>query len=428
MTRATVRGGIFLLLTLLAPPTSPAHTDAAPAVTPPAALTVGHKWSGEERETIRSLSIGRLPSPPEDPSNRHSASLEAARLGERLFFDSRFSADGSVSCGTCHIPRLNFTDALPVALGMSETSRRSMPLFGAAHFPWLFWDGRKDSLWSQALGPPESQAEHGISRTRCAHLITDHYKVEYEKIFGPIPDFPEDICPPIARPDPLDKVAYGAWMSIPEQKRGEISTLFANMGKAIAAYVRLIVPGPSRFDLYAESVLNDEAATAARVFTGDEAEGLRLFVGAAGCINCHNGPLFTNGDFHDVDVPAVPGKDPDRGRADGITQVLADEFNCLGPHSDAGPGDCAELKYMDREAEKYVGFFKTPSLRNVAERPPFMHAGQFRTLRELLRFYRDESRGGDIIHRGLTDGQLDQIEAFLRTLSGPVTVDWSAAH
>jgi cytochrome c peroxidase len=217
-------------------------------------------------------------------------------------------------------------------------------------------------------------------------------------------------------------------MSIPERKRGEISTLFANMGKAIAAYVRLIVPGPSRFDLYAESVQNGDAATAARVFTRDEAEGLRLFIGAAGCTNCHNGPLFTNGDFHNVDTPPVPGKKPDRGRADGITQVLADEFNCLGPHSDAGPGDCAELKYMDREGEKYVGFFKTPSLRNVAERPPFMHAGQFRSLRELLRFYRDESRGGDIIHRDLTEGQLDQVEAFLRTLSGPVTVDWSAAQ
>jgi cytochrome c peroxidase len=110
---------------------------------------------------------------------------------------------------------------------------------------------------------------------------------------------------------------------------------------------------------------------------------------------------------------------PDRGRADGIRKVLSDEFNCLGRYSDAGPQDCAELRFLDTDTGKYVGAFKTPTLRNVAERAPYMEAGQFTTLKEVLEFYR-QSKSHELGHGELSDEELSQIEAFLHTLSGPI--------
>ena len=97
-----------------------------------------------------------------------------------------------------------------------------------------------------------------------------------------------------------------------------------------------------------------------KTLTPDETAGLKLFIGKAKCTNCHNGPLFTNGDFHNTGVPTPPKMPPDLGRADGIRKVLLDEFNCLGKYSDAGSGDCAELRYMDTDTTKYSGAFKTP--------------------------------------------------------------------
>jgi len=153
--------------------------------------------------------------------------------------------------------------------------------------------------------------------------------------------------------------------------------------------------------------------------TAEEVNGLELFIGKARCTNCHSGPLFTNGDFHNTGVPAAPNTPPDRGRADGIRKVLSDEFSCFSRYSDAGPQDCAELRYLDVNIGKYVGAFKTPTLRNVAKRAPYMHAGQFGTLKEVLEFYR-QSKSHELGHGGLSDKELSQIEAFLRALSGPL--------
>lgn len=391
-------------------------------------------WSPDEARVLRSLWLESLPPLPADPSNAYEQRPGAVELGRKIFFDTRFSADGKVSCGTCHRPDYDFTDDLPLARGMGTTARRTMPLPGTAYFPWLFWDGRKDSLWAQALGPIEARLEHGISRTRCAHLISDHYRAEYEAVFGALPEFSEKVCPPLARPDPSDVEAFRAWQSMPKEKREQVTRVFVNMGKAVAAYVRRIVPGTSRFDRYVAAVVAGSPPTGDAALSEEETAGLRLFIGAAGCVNCHNGPLFTNAEFHAVGVPPRPGAEPDPGRAEGIPAVRDDAFNCLGPWSDAPSGDCAELRFMDTDAEKYRGAFKTPSLRNVATRPPYMHAGQFTTLAEVLRFYRDTAPSGaghggaghaahahaDLGHGNLTDRDLARLEAFLKTLSGGV--------
>ena len=374
-----------------------------------------HSWSKEEISVIRSLWIGSLPPLPKDPSNVYENNPKASDLGKRLFFDPRFSGNLQVSCATCHRPDMNFDDDLPLAHGMGSTSRRTMPLLGVAYNTWFFWDGRKDSLWSQALGPIESNVEHGFTRTAYAFLINKNYRSEYEEIFGKLPD----ITNAVATPATEDVVVLKTWVSMTPDKRDEVNRIYANMGKAIAAYMRTIVPGPSRFDRYAEALLKNDTVTMAASLNSEEVNGLRLFIGKAKCTNCHSGPLFTNSEFHNTGVP-TPAKMPyDKGRAEGIRKVLSDEFNCLGRYSDAGPHDCAELRFLDTKTDKYDGAFKTPTLRNVAERPPYMHAGQFTTLNEVLEFYR-QSESHELGHRTLRDEELRQLEAFLRSLNGPV--------
>jgi len=374
-----------------------------------------HGWNEGEVSVLRSLWIGSLPPLPKDPSNAYADNPKARAFGQKLFFDPRFSGNLKVSCATCHRPDMSFTDDLPLAHGMGSTTRRSMPLLGVAYNSWFFWDGRKDSLWSQALGPLESNVEHGFTRTACAYLISEYYRSEYEEIFGKMPD----ITNAVASPATEDIIVLKTWVSMAPAKKEAVNRIYANMGKAIAAYVRTIVPGPSRFDRYVKALFNNDMTALQESLTSMEINGLRLFIGKAKCTNCHGGPLFTNSDFHNTGVPTPAKMSPDKGRADGIKKVLSDEFNCLGSYSDAGPRDCAELRFVDTKTEKYVGAFKTPTLRNVAERAPYMHAGQFATLKEVLEFYR-QSKSHEINHGELTDEELSQLEAFLHTLSGPL--------
>ncbi|MEW6426894.1 MAG: cytochrome c peroxidase [Thermodesulfobacteriota bacterium] len=397
-------------------------TAAAPAI---AAHPTAHLWSEAEKATLLSLTLDALPPLPDDPSNRFDTDPRAATLGRRLFEDTRLSRNGKVACATCHIPDQSFTDHLPVSHGIADTRRRSMPLAGAAYSPWLFWDGRADSLWAQALGPIESPEEHGISRTRCAMLIKNHYQRAYEEIFGPLPDLPYADLESMARPAADDATIQVAWISMPLASREAITVIYANIGKAIAAFVRTIVHTPAPFDHYALAAATGDTPAMERLLATEAALGLKLFIGPAGCINCHNGPLFSNNDFHKVGIPDVTGLPKDMGRAEGILKVLTSEFNCTGRHSDAGPADCAELRFIDPDVTKYLGAFKTPSLRNVADRPPYMHAGQFMTLREVLVFYQKNAlreSGGrpDITHGRISDAEVGYLEAFLRTLSSPI--------
>jgi len=119
----------------------------------------------------------------------------------------------------------------------------------------------------------------------------------------------------------------------------------------------------------------------------NEVKGLRLFIGKAQCVSCHNGPLLTDQHFHNTGVPPRDIAQPDRGRAAATAKVAKDEFNCLGPFSDAKPQQCQELRFMVSDDPALEGAFKTPSLRDVVLRPPYMHAGQFTTLEEVVRHY-----------------------------------------
>ena len=153
------------------------------------------EWSAEERSVIASLSLSELGPLPPDPSNRVADDPRAVALGRAIFSDTRFSADGTVSCASCHLPDRQFQDDLPLGRGMGTTGRRTMPIAGMAYSPFLFWDGRKDSLWSQALGPMESPVEHGGDRTQYAHLVAKAYRAAYEELFGGLPDLADPATP-----------------------------------------------------------------------------------------------------------------------------------------------------------------------------------------------------------------------------------------
>jgi cytochrome c peroxidase len=382
-----------------------------------------HTWTEDEKAVLKSLWIKSLPPIPEDPSNKYSADPKAVAFGKKLFFDSRLSGNLKVSCATCHPQNMNFADNLPLAHGMGTTNRRTMPLVGLAYNTWLFWDGRKDSLWAQALGPIESAVEHGFTRTQCASVIIKHYKRDYEEIFGLLPMFSKRDLPPLAKPSPDEPSALKAWVSMPREKKEDVNRIYANMGKAIAAFVRTIIPTPSRFDYYVEAAVKNDPAAMMRAMTNDEVKGLRLFIGKARCTNCHSEPLFTNGEFHNIGLSQPENLPPDNGRSDAIAKVLSDEFNCMSDYSDAKRADCAELRFIDTATYKYIGAFKTPTLRNVAERAPYMHAGQIPTLRKVLEFYRDlkaEQKSAELEHGNLNDTELSQLESFLRTLSSPL--------
>lgn len=370
-------------------------------------------WTAEELALVQSLSLSELPSLRPDPSNRVADDQRAAELGRELFFDVRFSANGKVACATCHLPDRQFQDDFPLARGIGTTGRRTMPISGMAYAPFLFWDGRKDSLWAQALGPLESAVEHGGNRTRYAHIIAEHYSGKYETLFGPLPNlasFPAN-AGPVA--DPL---AAAAWQDMPEESRTAVSTVFANVGKAIAAYERTILPQQTRFDAWvAEPTFPDST-----LLSSDEVAGLRLFVGKGECVNCHNGPLLTDNYFHNTGVPQALGLPHDRGRAEGARFVLADEFNCLGRFSDAVEEDCAELRFMAAPGHDAERAFKTPSLRGASSRAPFMHAGQLATLDDVLAHYSAAPTApeghSELRAKAFTEEEKLQLSAFLATL------------
>ncbi len=379
------------------------------------------QWTDEEIDTLKSLWIGSLGQLPPDPSNAYADNPAAAELGQQLFFDTRFSGNGQVSCATCHQPDLAFTDGRAQSKGIGETRRSAPSLVGLSYSPWYFWDGRKDSQWAQALGPMEDANEHGGNRTQYAHLISENYREAYEAVFGALPDltsFPAS-AGPVA-----DAEASDAWRELSFEDRETVSRIYANMGKAIAAYQRHIQPGASRFDEYVQALLEGDKEKVKIALSTDEVAGLRLFMGKGSCTQCHNGPMLANNDFHSTGTPLSNGVFADRGRTDGMLEVIEDEFNCLSKYSDADPEACVELRFLPPNGSEFLGAFKTPTLRNVAETAPYMHAGQMATLEEVMDHYNEAPAGPhshtDLFELNLTDQELAQLVAYMKTLSGPV--------
>lgn len=388
------------------------------------------RWSAQEVATIASMRLKEAGERPVDISNAYEQRTEAAALGRALFNDTRLSKNGQVSCASCHFATGQFEDGRQFGKGVGIGQRRTMPVMGAAHSPFLFWDGRKDSAWSQALGPLEDPAEHGGNRVAFVKLVLDQYKPQYQAVFGPAPELGK--LPEGASPNGTD-AERAAWAALPATTRDGVNRVFANMGKAIAAYERNITYGESRFDQYAEATVRGDAR-GQESLTLQEVRGLRAFLNKGQCVTCHNGPLLTDHAFHNTGVPPIDPKNADRGRIEGLKKLLKDEFNCLGPYSDAKPEQCGELQFLSTNDASQLGAFRTPSLRNVAARAPYMHAGQFASLEQVLQHYatspkaaighselaRPDEKHSERQTIRLSAADIQDLAAFLGAVTGPV--------
>lgn len=336
-----------------------------------------------------------------DPTNRVADDPAAALLGQRLFFDPRLSANGEVSCATCHDPARAFTDGRRRAAGLAEGVRNTQGLLDIADLPWFTWDGRADSLWSQALHPFESPAEMGMPRAVLIERVRsiDQLRREYEAIFGPMPRCDEDA-------EAIDRA-------------------FSNLGKAIAAYERRLRTGPGPFDRHLARLRRGEARDRDD-FPDDAYRGMLLFAGRANCWRCHHGPSLSDGSFHSIGVPPLDGGLPhDRGRLDAIARLRSSPFNAAGRFSDDPSGPRALVTLSQTEEPSLWGAVRTPSLRNVARTGPYMREGQFQSLEEVILFYSTlegalaDHHGERVLEPlGLSDDEVADLAAFLRTLDG----------
>lgn len=252
--RPAVSAEVLAVAALLAAPAAPAAPagDSAPG---PA------EWTPRELRLIRSISLQSLGAPPFDASNRVADDERAARLGRRLFFDARLSLDGSISCATCHDPERAFTDGRPRSRGLGTTRRHAMTLVGSQYGAWFYWDGRRDSAWAQALVPLEQPEEMGGGRLRVARVVAGDpdYRAAWETVFGGLPDVGDPAALPESGGPAGTAADAAAWASVPEARRAAVDALFAQAGKALAAYQRRLVPGPSRFDRWAARAVAGEA-------------------------------------------------------------------------------------------------------------------------------------------------------------------------
>lgn len=283
---------------------------------------------------------------------------ERVRLGRWLFYDTRLSADGTVSCATCHRPEHAFSEPTAVSSGVgNQRGRRKAPSFlnqAATLYPHFFWDGRAKSLEEQALGPIENPIEMG--NTHDAMLAALSKIRGYQRYFND---------------------AFGTTVITKEL-----------VASAIADYERTRMSGNAPYDRW--RITHDDTAVSA-----DAKRGRDLFFGKAGCVQCHVGSNFTDSRFHNIGI----GWDPEMGR-------FLDEGRFTVTHDPA-----------DR------GAFKTPSLREVTRRAPYMHDGSVATLREVVKIY---SRGGlvnptldpRVEPLALTDTEVDDLLAFLTSLEG----------
>lgn len=244
-------------------------------------------------------SLGDLPTPAE----RGNPKID---LGRKLFFEPRLSGSGHVSCISCHHPDTAWADPRRVSHGHGlQTGERNAPsLMNVAHGKRFMWDGRAESLEAQVLLPLAAGNE----------MAADIEAVpERLKQAGYAPLFDE---------------AFG---------NGEIST--NRVAEALAAFQRTIVGGRSRFDSFLKGSHD--------ALTDQQLRGLHLFRTKGRCINCHNGPNFTDEQFHDLGLSYYGRKFEDLGR------------------------------YEVTKRPEDVGKFKTPSLRNVTNTAPYMHNGLF---------------------------------------------------
>lgn len=319
--------------------------------------------------------LGEVFVPPDNPM-----SAEKVELGKMLFFDSRTSGDASTSCASCHDPRSGWGDANDVSRGYPGALhwRNSQTIINSAFLQKLFWAGESKSL--------EKQANSAIT----GNLAGNGDPIMIEERLTQCPEYVERFRDVFGTPQPL----------------------YSDVLKAIAAYERTLIQTDTPFDRY---VRGDSTAIS------DKAKrGLVLFQGKARCVQCHNGPLFTDQNYHSVGVPdnEVFEYEPLRQialRYQHYSRGVSEELY-RSARTDLG------LYYKTkREADK--GKFRTPTLRYLLYSTPYTHNGVFFTLEEVIEFY--DKGGGDAPNKSdlmkpleLTEAEEEELVEFLLSLSG----------
>lgn len=264
--------------------------------------------------------------PPDNP-----LTAKKIELGRQLYFDGRLSADGTVSCATCHAPDKGFSDGRSTSTGIKgQLGERNAPVAINRLFSQeQFWDGRAASLEEQALGPIQNPIEMGNTlKKMVAKLHTiQGYRKQFKKVFG------------------TDVNAAG-------------------VAKAIAAFERSLVCGNSAFDRYEDG---DDAA-----LSESEQRGLELFRERGNCVRCHTGFAFTDERYHNIGV-GMDKASPDLGRFK-VTKKESDKgafktptlrnIGASGPYFHDGSAKTLEdvVEFYDK------GGTKNPNLSNEMKR------------------------------------------------------------
>ena len=391
-------------------------------------------WSEQEVSILRSLSLWALPATPQSPSNQYADNPQAQALGRQIFFDQRFSANGKISCASCHQENRYFVDGLTKAMGIKQVSRNTPTVVASAWSRWFYWDGRRDSLWSQALVPFEAADEMASSRMEVIRIVAQdsNYRQAYQSIFGEIPESILDPKMPQHAGPLANKTGRENWFRLSSVIQKQINRAYSNVGKAIAAYERTLRPKANRFDHYVKQLIDASQLDGQQdkredkfktQLSAQEIAGAKLFIDSdkTQCLQCHNGPLFSNGGFHNIGSGTLAGADLDFGRVLGLPSVLMDEFNCLGPYSDAKPEQCSALRFINRSSHIPLrGAYKTPSLRNVEKTAPYFHDGRFSTLAEVVEYYNQppaDNGANELKTLQLDAQERAQLVAFLQTLT-----------
>ena len=286
---------------------------------------------------------------PESPLATNYDSLKhIIELGKILFFDTRLSGSGKISCATCHQPELNWTDGKEKSIGHEGAinKRNSPTIQNSWFYNRLFWDGRARDLQDQAFAPINSETEmhnemHEVMRNLCK--IKGYHDL-FKKAFGD-----QDI-------DPF------------------------RMTEAIATFEQTIVSRKSKLD---EFLSGNKKALSNR-----ELRGLHLFRTKARCMNCHNGPLFSDNQFHN-----------------------------------SGFSGTDEGYYKVSHKEEDIGKFKTPSLRDVMKTGPWMHDGMQKDMPSILDIFNKAEKVTNmdklVKPLGLTSTEKTDLLAFLDAISSP---------
>lgn len=276
------------------------------------------------------------------------------KLGKMLFFDPRLSGDGNMSCATCHNPVMGWSDGLPTAKGFkSKVLGRATPtIINTGYNLIQMWDGRKKSLEDQAMGPMEATVEMNMDTDKLFKWLSsnDTYRRAFQHAYP-------------NKPINADTVS-----------------------KAIATFERTVVSRNSRFDRW--------IAGNKKAMTQQEIRGFKLFVGRAGCADCHSAPNFTDDGFHNLGLASFGESNPDLGR------------------------------YAQRPLKLMKGAFKTPTLRDINRTAPYFHDGSAKTLDEVVDHY---SKGGVVTTNlspsmkklELCISEKEDLVAFMKALSSP---------